>query len=114
MRPPTRSATVERAKVLSQVIAVPSSPSAMRKASFSARYLETQYHFVREYVQNGTVCVNFVKSTENYADVFTKNVSSPVLEILTDYLCMDSSIGTGECVTGKKLFCSATRRRKNR
>ena len=52
------------------------------------KYLETQYHFVREYVEKDTVAVKFVRSSENYADIFTKNVGADVHRQLTDYLCL--------------------------
>ena len=51
------------------------------------KYLETQYHFVREYVEKDTLAVKFVRSSENYADIFTKNVGADVHRQLTDYLC---------------------------
>ena len=33
-----------------------------------------KYHFIREYVVDGTVQINFVRSEDNLADPFTKNV----------------------------------------
>ena len=58
------------------------------------KYLETQYHFVREDVENKTVMVKFVKSSENYADLFTKNVSPQVHAELTDYLCFSADLAS--------------------
>jgi len=52
------------------------------------KYLETQYHFVREYVQKKTVTVKFIHTDENYADIFTKNVVPEVHRELTDYMCL--------------------------
>ena len=39
------------------------------------KHVDTRYHFVREYVTDGTVEIVFVKSAENTADMFTKNVN---------------------------------------
>ena len=50
------------------------------------KYLETQYHFVREYVENKKVSVKFTRTAENYSDPFTKNVSTDVYKRLFDYL----------------------------
>ena len=49
------------------------------------KYLDTQYHFVREYVENGTVVVVFVRSEENRADPFTKNVTEIIYARHSDY-----------------------------
>jgi hypothetical protein len=35
----------------------------------------TEYHFVREYVQDGFICIIFVRTKDNDADIFTKNLS---------------------------------------
>jgi hypothetical protein len=37
-----------------------------------SRHVDTRYHFIRENVDNGIVKVEFVKSTENDSDIFTK------------------------------------------
>ena len=49
------------------------------------KYLDTQYHFVREYVENGTVVVVFVRSEDNRADPFTKNVTEVVYRRHSEY-----------------------------
>ena len=38
------------------------------------RHVDTRYHFVREHVEDGFIKIVFVKSEENNADVFTKNI----------------------------------------
>lgn len=40
------------------------------------RHIDVRYHFVREYVEEGTVKIVFVQSKENIADIFTKNTSA--------------------------------------
>ena len=74
------------------------------------KYLDIKYHFVREYTENQTVTVKFVKSAENYADIFTKHVSAPVLNNLTDYLlaarCFSARWGVVvENPKGVQAFC---------
>ena len=56
------------------------------------KYLDTQYHFVREYVDNKTVMVKFVRSEDNYADLFTKNVRSDLHRKFTEYMFFAASV----------------------
>jgi hypothetical protein len=39
------------------------------------RHVDTRYPFIREFVEDGFIKVEFVRSVENDADIFTKNVS---------------------------------------
>ena len=39
------------------------------------KHINTRYHFVREYVEDGILKVLFVRSEENDADLFTKNLN---------------------------------------
>jgi hypothetical protein len=43
--------------------------------SFRTRHVDTRYHFVREFVDSGFIKIEFVRSVENYSDLFTKNVN---------------------------------------
>jgi hypothetical protein len=38
-------------------------------------YVDTRYHFIREFIGDGYIKVELVRSVENDADIFTKNVS---------------------------------------
>lgn len=38
------------------------------------KHIDTHYHFVREYIEDGTIQIEFVRSEENHADIFTKNL----------------------------------------
>jgi hypothetical protein len=38
------------------------------------KHIDTRYHFVREYIEKGIMKVVFVRSAENDADIFTKNL----------------------------------------
>jgi hypothetical protein len=37
--------------------------------------VDTRYHFIREFIEDGFIKFEFVRSVENDADIFTKNVS---------------------------------------
>ena len=45
------------------------------KNSGRTKHINIKYHFIREYIIDGIVQVQFVRSEENLADPFTKNVS---------------------------------------
>jgi len=38
------------------------------------KHVDTRYHFVREYVEDGIIKVVFVRSEDNHSDIFTKNL----------------------------------------
>ena len=40
------------------------------------KHIDTRYHFVREYIEDGIVKVIFVRSENNDVDIFTKNVNT--------------------------------------
>jgi hypothetical protein len=40
------------------------------------KHIDMKYHFIREQIQNGLVEVKFLRSKENHADIFTKNLGS--------------------------------------
>ncbi len=42
------------------------------------KHIDTRYHFVGEYVENGTFKVTIVRSVDNDADIFTKNLPTEV------------------------------------
>ena len=52
--------------------------------SHRTRHVDVRYHYVREYVEEGTVKIVFVKSAENVADIFMKNVEGDCFERHTD------------------------------
>jgi hypothetical protein len=47
-----------------------------KKAGSSARtkHVDTRYHYVREYIEEGILLVTFVRTDKNDADIFTKNL----------------------------------------
>ncbi len=44
------------------------------------KHIDTRYHFVREYIEDGIVKVIFVRSENNHADIFTKNLNGESFE----------------------------------
>jgi hypothetical protein len=42
---------------------------------FRTRHVHTRYHFVREFIEDGFIKIEFVRSVENESDLFTKNVN---------------------------------------
>jgi hypothetical protein len=58
--------------------------------NFRTRLLDTRYHFVREFVEDGFIKIEFVRSAENDSDLFTKNVSQELNERHTMKFLEDS------------------------
>ncbi len=44
------------------------------------KHIDTRYHFVRKYIEDGIVKVIFVRSENNHADIFTKNLNGESFE----------------------------------
>ncbi len=44
------------------------------------KHIDTRYHFVREYIEDGILKVVFVRSENNDADIFTKNLNGETFE----------------------------------
>jgi hypothetical protein len=51
--------------------------------STHTRHVDVRYHFVREFVENGFIRIVFVRTTENTADIFTKNVTGDLYDTHT-------------------------------
>jgi hypothetical protein len=47
-------------------------------ANSRTKHVDTRYHFIRDFVEDGVIKIVFVRTHENKADIFTKNVSSEV------------------------------------
>jgi hypothetical protein len=39
------------------------------------KHIDLKYHLIREQIKNGLIDVKFVRTSENHADVFTKNLN---------------------------------------
>jgi len=42
------------------------------------KHVDTRYHFVRQYIKDGTVLIEFVRSCDNESDIFTKNTKNEI------------------------------------
>jgi hypothetical protein len=49
-------------------------------SSIRTKHIDTRYHFVREYIEDGIIKITFVRSAENTADIFTKNLSKETFD----------------------------------
>jgi hypothetical protein len=58
-------------------------------ATSQTRHINTSYHFVCEFVEEGFIKVVFVKTTESKSDVFTKNVRDEAYNSHIDNYIMD-------------------------
>jgi hypothetical protein len=47
---------------------------------FRIWHVDTRYHFVREFIEDGFLKIKFVRSVENDSDLFTKNVNQELYE----------------------------------
>ena len=50
------------------------------KNSNQTKHINIQAHYVRQFVEDGVVKIIFVRSADNEADIFTKNVSRKIFE----------------------------------
>ena len=50
------------------------------------KHIGVRYHFVREYVEDGTIKSIFVQSQDNRADIFTKNTDESTFRRHTPYM----------------------------
>jgi len=49
-----------------------------QNCSDRTKHVDTRYHFVRQYIRDGTVLTEFVHSCDNGSDIFTKNMTSEI------------------------------------
>ena len=47
-----------------------------QNSSDRTKHVDIRYHFIRQYIKDGTIMIEFVCSSENDSDIFTKNVTS--------------------------------------
>jgi hypothetical protein len=61
--------------------------------SSRTRHVDIQYHFVREFVEEGFIRIVFVRSEANLSDEFTKNVSGDTYDAhVSEYMSEQSSL----------------------
>ena len=49
------------------------------------KYIEVDYHYVREMVMNGIIATPYTKSSDQFADIFTKGLNVRIYEFLDIY-----------------------------
>ena len=49
-----------------------------QNSSDRIKHVDTRYHFVRQYIRDGTVLIEFFRSCDNDSDIFTKNTTSEI------------------------------------
>jgi hypothetical protein len=52
------------------------------------KHLQIDYHFVRERVIKGDLLVQHVSSADQFADILTKGLSTPLFWIIVPILCL--------------------------
>ena len=55
------------------------------------KHVDIRYHYVRELIEQGIIEIVFVKSEDNKADIFTKNVKESIHTKLTDSYIMKNA-----------------------
>ena len=59
------------------------------KTGSRTKHVDTRYHFVHEYVKKGVLKIVFVRSSENKADLMTKNLGTELYNKHTDNLFVE-------------------------
>ena len=49
-----------------------------QNSSDRTKHIDTRYHFVRQYIRDETLMIEFVHSRDNDSDIFTKNTTSEI------------------------------------
>jgi hypothetical protein len=52
----------------------------MASSGIRTHHIDTPYQYVRENLEEGIIIIQFVKSSENIFDIFTKNVSQEIYD----------------------------------
>ena len=61
-------------------ICIADNPISQRRT----RYVDIRYHFVRDYINDGTVTVEYCPTSQMLADILTKSMHKPIFEGLRD------------------------------
>jgi hypothetical protein len=59
---------------------------------FRTWQVDTSYHFVQEFIEEGCIKIEIVRSAENDSDLFTKNVNQDLYEKHTKKFLEDSEV----------------------
>lgn len=50
------------------------------------KHVEVDRHFIKEKIENGTICMTYIPSSEQLADLLTKGLFKPIFEKMVDKL----------------------------
>jgi hypothetical protein len=70
-------------------------------ATSRTRHVDTRYHFVREFIEDGFLSIIFVRTADNVADPFTKNVTGDVYASHVKEFVVDRELYFGKGHHGK-------------
>ena len=56
-----------------------------------AKHIDIRFHFIRELVNNKEICLEFCRSEDQHAHIFTKPLAKETFQYLRSYLGMTSS-----------------------
>jgi hypothetical protein len=59
---------------------------------FRTQHMDTHYYFVREFIEDGFIKIELVRSAENDSDSFTKNVNQELYAKHTKKFLEDSEV----------------------
>ena len=60
-----------------------------------SKHIDVRYHFVREFVHDGFIRIIFVKTKDNDADIFTKNLSGDLHQRHAEKMVEEKGNGVG-------------------
>jgi hypothetical protein len=60
------------------------------------KHIDVRYHFTRELIEAGIIKIIFVKTNDNKADIYTKNVSQELFEKHTEQYLLEQDISQQE------------------
>jgi hypothetical protein len=66
--------------------------SEIASTGFRTRHVDTRYHFVQEFIEDGFIKIEFVLSVENDSDLLTKNVNQELFAKHTKKFLEDSGV----------------------
>jgi hypothetical protein len=62
-----------------------------KTSSQRTKHVDVRYHFIRQYIEEGKIIIEFVRSENNDADLMTKNVSGDIHERHRDKMLLHSA-----------------------
>ena len=70
------------------------------------RHIDIRYHFVREYIEDGTVSVKYCPTQQMFADIMTKVMYRPIFERLRNKIIADVSKSLEPDLLVSLIYCN--------